>query len=258
MPSDTARSAARRSPTTPRGAIRASPSTSYSVIRVSPSTPRSTTRMPPRTPRSSTRRQVAETNKDLTDSRSTTGKETRVRRAHPPYIRRPIIPDSHSFEFAHSSDRSETPHSDDEDGSQGYPTDQSTEISDADEGATTPRRVCTEWSTTDQAIVERELARLEAQKRSIKERMSRMKNLVDSRRQHRNHEPEPTQLDRPVEGPKLPVGVLGFGRQGTWMHDDSWRPNAPTPSTTELPTARDPRRRDEQEVEDLLFNGDSQ
>lgn len=139
------------------------------------------------------------------------------------------FPPSNPPESGDPSDRPQTPYSDDEGtSSAGY----STEV---DEGAGTSLEVHT-WDARDRSIIEREMARLESRKKLIEERAEQMRDVVKAQGGHVAHTPEPIE---PIIGPKLPVGIRGLGRNGTWVADTYWR-SSPPKSTTELPTIREP------------------
>jgi len=99
------------------------------------------------------------------------------------------------------------------------------------------------------------LARLQAQKQSIEERATRLEYEAKVLQQLRPKLNQPgnsaASEAQVVSGPKLPVGIIGFGRTGTWIADDNWRPEF-IPSTNELPTIR--RQGEEQEVQDSLLS----
>jgi hypothetical protein len=96
-------------------------------------------------------------------------------------------------------------------------------------------------------IMEREMARLEGQKNFI---ISRMEEEAIAHQQRDNHQPYPNRPEnaRVTLGPKLPAGVSRLGPHGTWVSDGFWRPD-PVPSTTELPTIRQPWEEEEVVVE---------
>ena len=132
-------------------------------------------------------------------------------------------------------------------------TDYSTCSSDTEEGEAA---INSTWSAADEAMMQRELERLQEQKAAIEKRTLRMRELLNAQRQLNENNPETSLVDRAVvAGPRLPVVVKGFGRNGTRVNDHNWRPNA-TPSTTELPRIHQPGW-EEQEVESLLLREDT-
>ena len=115
------------------------------------------------------------------------------------------------------------------------------------------------YSLAERAVMKRMLARLQEQKRVVEERAARMADFVKAQEHRNNLQPN---SGRPraeevtnLQGPKLPIGVIGFGREGTWVVEDVWRPSF-VPSTDQLPSIRE--FEEEQVVQDSPLNNVTQ
>ena len=87
-------------------------------------------------------------------------------------------------------------------------------------------------------------AQLQEQKKAAEELMMKNRVLADASGSYRSANPKAQAYNS--HGPKLPPGVAGFGRNGTWIIDEMWRPEF-APSTDQLPSIRESG--EEQEVQ---------
>ena len=99
-------------------------------------------------------------------------------------------------------------------------------------------------NTGEQAVVGRMFAQLQEQKKAAEELMMRNRVLADASGSYRSANPKAQAHN--LRGPKLPPGVAGFGRNGTWIIDEMWRPEF-APSTDQLPSIHESG--EEQEVQ---------
>ena len=187
---------------------------------------------------------------------SGTGKGTRNRWIHPSKEETPTLPTSNTPEPGPSFDRQVTPDQDDseDDESRGSLSTCPTEISDHAELAVAKRmadllqqqgRHAVErlqyylslQAQSDQPVntgAETQLPPIEPQLPDIEPQ------LPDIGPQLPDIEPQLPDIgpQLPPIGPQLPPGVTGFGRNGTWLVDDIWQPDA-VPSTNQMPTIRE-------------------
>ncbi|KAF9652733.1 hypothetical protein BDM02DRAFT_3108829 [Thelephora ganbajun] len=217
--------------------------------------------MHPYNTRSAARKQALAPYKNVIVSPSATGKGTHIRWIYPSDEEVPNLSHSHSLESEDSFDRPETPDQGEDEGFQRSPTVRSVELAD-DDRRSSPIIEDFPYSAADQAITERMLAQLQQQKKAAEERMSRMADAAKAQEERNNLQPN---SNRPgnsraeevlnLQGPKLPVGIVGFGRTGTWVADRIWRPNF-VPSTDQLPSIRE--FGEEKEVQSSLPNNVTQ
>ena len=177
----------------------------------------------------------------VTVSTSATGLGTHLLWVCPP-DEVPALSHPGSLESEVSFDRPVAPGQGEDEYFQRSPTTSSIETVDEQEPHVVENPPC---SLAERAIVERGLLRLQEQKRTIEERAARMAAATKGQ-----SEPD-RPVNRNIEGPKLPIGVSGFGREGTWVVEDLWQPIV-TPSTDQLPSVRE--FGEEEEVEVLLSN----
>ena len=162
--------------------------------------------MPPYNTRSAARKQALEPHENVVVSPSATGEGTHIRWIYPSSGEDPTLSQSNSLE-SDSYDRPMTPDEDE----------------DEDE---------------EEALraVERMLAVLREQTMVIEERAA----MADAAKTQKHcNKLQPESRTRGIrEGPKLPLGVVGFGREGTWVVEDVWQPII-VPSTNQLPSVRE-------------------
>jgi hypothetical protein len=211
--------------------------------------------MPPYNTRSAARRRALEPYKNATPTPtpSATSKRSRVRWADPldDSEEVPTLSQSNSLESEDSLDRAETPDQDDDDEFQRSPTVGSVEIPDE---PAPPVIEDDRYGATERAVMERMFAELQEQKRVIEERAMKDLMLLDTTEGPELHYNPQARSNRPTNpkveevhnfpGPKLPRGVIGFGRNGTWVVDDVWQPEH-VPSTTQLPSIRESEEKQE-------------
>ena len=202
--------------------------------------------MPPYNTRSAARKRALERIPE--PYKNATGKGTNVRRTPTPYEQVPTLTASNTLESEPSFDRPVTPDQDEEDEEfQRSPTTCSVDLPDEPSLPIASGSIVSDDShrVADRALAERMLADLQQQKKVAEDRLEHYRQLqVESNRQAG---PRVNVLSLP--GPKLPVGVASFGRTGTWVNEDAWRPN-PTLSTDQLPSIREVG--EEEEVQNLL------
>lgn len=199
--------------------------------------------MPPYNTRSAARKRALE------QATKPYGNATSVRRTHTPEV--PTPTGSKTVEPELPLDRPVTPDQDEEDEEfQRSPTTCSTDLPDEPSSPIVSIPVISDHKrrAADRALAERMLADLKQQKRVAEDRLQYYHDLqVES-----NRPTGPRAKIHNLPGPRLPVGVVSFGRTGTWVNEDVWRPN-PTPSTDQLPTIREVGE-EEQEVQNLLVS----
>lgn len=201
--------------------------------------------MPPYNTRSAARKRALERAPE--PYKNAAGKGTNVRRTQTPE-EVPTLTASNTLESEPSFDRPVTPDQDEEDEEfQRSPTACSIDLPDEPAPSIDNNSIVNDdrYMAADRALAERMLADLRQRKTVAEDRLQHHRNLqVESNR--------PAGLRAKVHnlaGPRLPVGVSSFGRTGTWVNEDVWRPN-PTPSTDQLPTIREIG--EEEEVQNLL------
>jgi len=183
--------------------------------------------------RSATRRQVLESYTNAIVSPSATGKGILIRWAYSSNDESPTL-ESESF-----TPRPVTP---DQDGDEFQRSPASSSIEITDERAS-PVVEDIEYSAADRAFAERMLLELQQQKEIVDERASRLLDPAKAQGNPLNPQASSNQSGDPgtrrvLSGPKLPTGVIGLGRTGTWMVDEIWRPKF-VPSTNQLPSVRE-------------------
>lgn len=215
--------------------------------------------MPPYSIRRGTRQTASELYENATISPSATGRGLHIRWTNPSDREVPALSAFSPLEPGASPDHTVTTdqEEDDED-------DEDDEDGEAEEFRRSPTACSVEiphkpaspiveetrHNTMDRATVTRMLTELGQWKRAAEERMRKgdqdyQRDLLSNKRANLKAKEVPN-----TYGPKLPVGVIGFGRTGTWIFDDLWRPD-PVPSTSQLPSIQEPG--EEQEVQDLLL-----
>jgi len=180
--------------------------------------------MSPYNTRSAVRKQVLESYEDenATVSPSATGKGTHIRLMYS------SDEEALTLECGPSIDRTMTPDQDEDEQSS---TVCSTEIPD-ERGS--PIADDHESSVAERAIMERMLAQLQEQKNAAEERAA-----ARAQEHHDNPQQDPRVMELPnPPGPRLPLGVTGFGRTGTWVAENIWRPTYVS-STNDLPSVRE-------------------
>ena len=191
--------------------------------------------MSPYNTRSAARNQTIAPYEDMILSPSATGMGTHIRWIYSSDEGVPALSHPGSLESEASFDRPVTPDQDEVEHFRRSPTACSIEIVNERGSPAVENHQC---SPAERAFVVRMLAELQEQKKAIEELAARTAA---------NAQPEPDRpVDLNVEGPKLPIGVIGFGREGTWVVENTWRPDF-TLSTDQLPTIRESG----EEVEDL-------
>ena len=203
--------------------------------------------MPPYNTRSAARKRALERAQD--PYKNATAKGTNVRLTQTP-DEVPTLVASKTLESEPSLDRPVTPDQDDEDEEfQRSPTTCSTDLPDEPSSPIASGPIVTDdrYKAADKALAERMFADLQRHKRVAEDRLQHYRTLqVES-----NRPAGPRAKIRSLPGPRLPVGVVSFGRTGTWVNEDVWRPN-PTPSTDQLPSIREIGETQEEEVQNLL------
>jgi len=205
--------------------------------------------MPPYNTRSAARKRALEqATKPYNDA---TGKGTNVRRTHTPGEEVPTLTASNTLGSEPSFDRPVTPDQDGEEDEefQRSPTTCSIDLPEEPSSPIVSGSTVSDdrYRAADRALAERMLAELQQKKRVVEDRLQHYRILqVES-----NRPAGPRAKVRSLPGPRLPVGVSAFGRTGTWVNEDVWRPN-PTPSTDQLPTIREIG--EEQEVQNPLVS----
>jgi len=190
--------------------------------------------MSPYNTRSEVRRQALEPYTNAVVSPSATGQGIHIRWNYPPNEEIP------TFESEASTPHPTTPDQDGDSEFQRSPTACSIEITDE---RASPVVEDVEYSAADRAFAERMLAELKQQKEVVEEHAAR---LLDPAKAQGNHPNPQANSNRSGDsstvgvfsGPKLPVGVIGLGRTGTWVVDELWRPEI-VPSTNQLPSVRE-------------------
>jgi hypothetical protein len=218
--------------------------------------------MPPYNTRSAARQRALEPYKNAIVSSSATGKGTHIRWTYSSGEEVPSLSASSTVESEASFDRPATPDQDEDNKFQRSPTACSVEISDDSASSVVEDDTC---RAAERALVERMFAELQQQKKVAEERVMQNHKLCDAagglddyrNQQVRSNRPvnQSTGGIRNISGPKLPLGVTGFGRTGTWVVDDVWRPEFVS-STNRLPSIRE--FGEEQEVQSLLLSGVTQ
>ena len=209
-------------------------------------------KMPPYNTPNLTNEYGFESYKNAIASPSATGEGIHTRWIYPPNEKIPTLSHSGSLDSEASFDRPVTPDQDEGEEFQG------SQIEIPDERAS-PIVEDYSYSPAERAVMKRMLARLQEQKRVVEERAARMADFVKAQERRNNLQPN---SDRPgaeevtnLQGPKLPLGVVGFGREGTWVVEKAWRPSF-VPSTDQLPSIRE--FEEEQVVQDPLLNNVTQ
>jgi len=143
-------------------------------------------------------------------------------------------------------DQPVTPDEDEDERSWRSPSADLIETADEQDSLEVENHLC---SLDERASTECILAQLQEQKRVIEALAARMEDVTRG-------QPKPDQqVNRNRVGPNLPVGVVGLGREGTWVVEDPWQPIF-TPSTNQLPTVRE--FGEEQGLKDLPLNNVTQ
>lgn len=212
--------------------------------------------MPPYT-RSAARRQALELYKNAVVSPSATGKGTHYRWTYSSDEELPTLSQSSSLETEASFDRPVTPDEDEDEESQFQrsPTACSIELSEERESLIVEDH---RYGSVERAVMERMLVQLKEQKRAVEERVARRSEAAKALEHRNNLQPKSDRPDdseaeeilNPV-GPKLPRGIIGIGRNGTWVVDDVWRPKIVL-STNQLPSIRESG--EGQEVQNVPLN----
>lgn len=126
-------------------------------------------------------------------------------------------------------DRPVAPDEDEDERSRRSPSVDSIDIADEQESLEVEKLLC---SLEERTITEHMLDHLNEQKRATETLAARMADTTQG-------QPKPNQpANRNMVGPKLPRGVAGLGREGTWVVADPWEPFL-VPSTDQLPTVRE-------------------
>jgi len=223
------------------------PTLSLSPDNLSAHTPPHTThprKMSPYNTRSAVRKQALEPyeGENVTESPSATGKGTHIRWTYSSN-EVPTFAHSGSLEPGPSSNHPVTPDQGEDEEFQRSPTTCSTEIPDEQASYIAEDYG---YSAGEQDIMERMLAQLQGQKKAAEERAAAKAlehhddpQLMSDRSTNRELSNQP--------GPKIPLGVTGFGRTGTWVAENVWRP-AFVSSTDQLPSVREFGK--EEEVQD--------
>lgn len=209
--------------------------------------------MPPYNTRSVARRRALELlepelHENTTVSPSATGKERHIRRTYSPDEEVPTLSTSNTLESEDYFDRPMTPDQGQDEEFQRSPTACSIEIPDE---PAPPIVEDNKYYPAERAVVERMFAQLQEQKMAAEERMKKRGLDYECDLQLKSKQPanpRVREVHNPV-GPKLPLGIVGLGRTGTWIVDDIWRPES-VQSTSELPSVRE--FGEEREVQDLL------
>jgi len=190
--------------------------------------------MPPYNTRSAARKRALERAQE--PYKNATGKGTNVQRTHTPDEEVPALTASNTLESESSSGRPVTPDQDEEvEEFQRSPTACSTDLPEEPTPSIVddPMDADERYRAADQALAERMFTDLLQRKAVDEDRLQYHRTLqVESNR------PGGPRVVPSLPGPKLPVGVSSFGRTGTWVNEDVWRPN-PTPSTDQLPSIRE-------------------
>ena len=140
-----------------------------------------------------------------------------------------------------------SPDQDEDEEFQRSPTACSIEISDE---RTPPTVEDHEPSAAERAVMERMLAQLQEQKKATEERAAAKALEFRNNPQPKSDRPTNKELLDPSR-PRPPLGVTGFGRTGTWVAENVWRPTFVS-STDQLPSVREVG--EEEEVQDLPLN----
>jgi len=182
--------------------------------------------MPSYNTRSATRKRTSAPHENVTVSPSGTGTETHIHPldevpSNPGSLESPVTPDEDEDERSRRS-----------------PSVDSIDIADEQESLEVEEHLC---SLEERTITEHMLDHSNVQKRATETLAARMADTTEG-------QPKPNQpANHNMVGPKLPRGVGGFGREGTWVVTDPWQ-SFLIPSTNQLPTVREPG--EEQRVED--------
>ena len=198
------------------------------------------TKMSPYNTRSAARRRALGIDENAVVSPSATGKGTHTRWTYSDEVA-PTLPTPTTREPEASFDRPMTPDQDEDEEFQRSPTTCSVEIPNEPTSHTAEDN---RPNTGEQAVVGRMFAQLQEQKKAAEELMMRNRVLADASGSYRSANPKAQAHD--LHGPKLPPGVAGFGRNGTWIIDEMWRPEF-APSTDQLPSIHESG--EEQEVQ---------
>jgi hypothetical protein len=207
--------------------------------------------MSPYNTRSAVRKQALEPYKNAIVSPSATGKGTHIRWTYSSE-EVPTLSHSSSLDSEASFDRPATPDQDEDDE---YQRSSSVEIPDE---PSSPIVQDDRYSAAERAVMERMLTELQQQKVVVEERAWRRSDGAKGPEHRHNLQVESNRPTNPRAeevrtplGPKLPLGIVGFGRSGTWVVDDVWRPEH-APSTNQLPSIRE--LEEEREVQNSLLN----
>ena len=194
--------------------------------------------MSPYNTRSAARRRALGIDENAVVSPSATGKGTHTRWTYSDEAA-PTLPTPTTREPEASFDRPMTPDQDEE--FQRSPTTGSVELPNEPTSHTAEDN---RPNTGERAVVERMFAHLQEQKKAAEELMMKNRVLADASGSYRSADPKAQTNNS--HGPKLPPGVVGFGRNGTWIIDKMWRPEF-APSTDQLPSIHESG--EEQEVQ---------